>query len=103
MKLSLFPDDVIEHYNLRDKAFPDDIIKHYNLREKASLDGTVYLNNFKEMHGLPAAGLLAQELLKKRLVIHRYCQNILTPGLWKHNTRPISFSFIVDNFGVEYV
>ena len=83
--------------------FPDDIIKHYNLREKASPDGTVYVKIVKGMHGLPAAGLLAQGLLEKRLAIHRYRQSILTPGMWKHNTRPISFSFIVDNFGVEYV
>ena len=24
------------------------------------------------------------------------------PGLWKHNTRPIYFTLIVNNFGVKY-
>ena len=24
------------------------------------------------------------------------------PGLWKHNTRPIQFTLVVDNFGVKY-
>ena len=88
MKLSLFPDDVIEHYNLRDKASPD---------------GTVYVKIVKGMYGLPAAGLLAQQLLKKRLAIHGYRHSLLTPGLWKHDTRPICFSLIVDDFGVKYV
>jgi hypothetical protein len=26
-----------------------------------------------------------------------------THGLWKHDTRPISFSLVVDNFGVKYI
>ncbi len=25
------------------------------------------------------------------------------PGLWKHNSCPIAFSLVVDNFGVKYV
>ena len=24
------------------------------------------------------------------------------PGLWKHNTRPIQFTLVVDNFRVKY-
>jgi hypothetical protein len=27
----------------------------------------------------------------------------MTPGLWKHNTCPISFSLVVDDFRVKYV
>ena len=27
----------------------------------------------------------------------------MVPGLWKHNTRPIQFTLVVDNFGVKYV
>ena len=26
-----------------------------------------------------------------------------TPGLWKHISRPIDFSLVVDDFGVKYV
>ena len=26
-----------------------------------------------------------------------------TPGLWYHETRPISFTLVVDDFGVKYV
>ena len=25
------------------------------------------------------------------------------PGLWKHDTRPIQFTLVVDDFGVKYV
>ena len=26
-----------------------------------------------------------------------------TPGLWKHVTRPIALTLVVDNFGIKYV
>ncbi len=57
----------------------------------------------KGMYGLPQAGLLANELLELCLNKHRYFQSKLVPGLWKHTTRPISFTLVVDNFGVKYV
>ena len=31
-----------------------------------------------------------------------YHQNEKTPGFWKHEWRPVSFSLIVDDFGVKY-
>ena len=64
MKLELFPDDAIEEYNLRDKVEPD---------------GYVYAEIRKCMHGLPQAGLRAQDLLAKRLEKHSYKQSKVTP------------------------
>ena len=55
------------------------------------------------MYGLPQAGLLANELLEKRLNQNGYYQSKLIPGLWKHQTRPITFTLVVDDFGVKYV
>ena len=55
------------------------------------------------MYGLPHAGIIAQELLEKRLEAHGYRQSDKTPGFWKHDYRPISFTLIVDDFGVKYV
>ncbi len=55
------------------------------------------------MYGLPQAGILAQQLLEQQLNEHGYQQNQITPGLWKHTTRPISFTLCVNNFGVKYV
>jgi hypothetical protein len=53
--------------------------------------------------GLPQAGILANKLLKKRLVPHGYYKCKQTPGLWKHTTRPISFTLVVNDFGVKYM
>ena len=55
------------------------------------------------MYGLPQAGIIAQLLLEERLATHGYHQSKTTPGLWTHDTRPISFSLVVDDFGVKYV
>ena len=52
---------------------------------------------------MPHSGLISQELLESRLVKHGYEQSKLTPGFWKHKWRPISFSLVVDDFGVKYV
>jgi hypothetical protein len=57
----------------------------------------------KGMYGLPQAGILAQELLQKRLNKHGYCQSPITLGLWQHNFCPISFTLCVDDFGIKYV
>jgi hypothetical protein len=92
-----------EYMQLRIADMPDNIIKHYNLRDKATPDGYIYCEIQKGMYGLPQAGIIAQTLLKERLQKHGYHQSQTTPGLWKHNTRPISFSLVVDNFGVKYV
>jgi hypothetical protein len=55
------------------------------------------------MYGLPQAGILANQLLACRLAIHDYHQTTFTPGLWRHVTRPIQFTLVVDDFGVQYV
>ena len=55
------------------------------------------------MYGLPQARIIAQQLLKQRLEKDGYCQSTTTPDLWTHDTRPISFTLVVNNFGVKYV
>ena len=57
----------------------------------------------KGMYGLPQAGIIAQQLLEKRLEAEGYHQSATTPGYWTHEWRPISFSLVVDDFGVKYV
>ena len=55
------------------------------------------------MYGQPQVELLAQELLEQRLQKHGYTQSKATPGFWTHAWQPISFTLVVDDFGVEYV
>ncbi len=55
------------------------------------------------MYGLPQAGIIAQELLAKRLNEHGYTQSKTMPGLWTHEWRPTTVSLVVDNFRVKYI
>ncbi len=82
---------------------PEEVINEYKLREKATKNGSIYIRASRGMYGLPQAGLLANELLEKRLNKRGYHQSKLVPGLWTHDTRPIQFTLVVDDFGVKYV
>jgi hypothetical protein len=92
-----------EYMRLRLADMPEDVIEHYKLRELATPDGAIYCEIRKGMYGLPQAGIIAQQLLEERLAKHGYRQSATTPGLWTHDTRPICFSLVVDDFGVKYV
>ncbi len=82
---------------------PEDVIAHYKLTDITTHNGYIYCKIQKGVYGLPQAGIIAQQLPEKCLKVHGYRQSTITPGLWKHDTRPISFSLVVDNFGVKYV
>ena len=73
-----------EYLRMKMSDIPDTIIQQYNLKEKATSDGYVYIAIKRGMYGLPQAGILAQELLEKRLNAHVYQQSKFTPGLWTH-------------------
>ena len=55
------------------------------------------------MTGLKQAGAIAHIRLTKYLNAHGYYQARYTPSLWKHATLPISFTLVVDDFGMKYI
>ena len=60
-----------EYMQMPLKLFPEDIIQHYYLQEKA-LNGYVYVEIRRGMYGLPQADILANKLLQKHLGWHGY-------------------------------
>jgi hypothetical protein len=48
-------------------------------------------------------GILANKRLRRKLAPFGYYEHTKTPGLWYHESRPISFTLVVDDFGVKYV
>jgi hypothetical protein len=82
---------------------PADNIEHYKLNQIATPNGYIYCKIQKSMYGLPQAGIIAQDLLADQLKFHGYSQSKTTPGLWKHNSCPIVFSLVVNDFGVKYL
>ena len=94
--------DIPEFMYLKVADIPDSIIKQYNLNNKITKDGYVYVRVSQGMYGLPQAGIIAQQLLEKRLNAQGYSQSTTTPGFWTHRWHPISFALTVDDFGVKY-
>ena len=92
-----------EYMRLKVADMPDNIIEQYNLKALETKDGYVLVRIERGMYGLPQAGIIAQELLEKRLNAKGYRQSEITPGFWTHDWRPISFSLVVDDFCVKYV
>ena len=92
-----------EYFKVKLTDIPDEVIDEYNLRYIATLDGYMYVEVTKGMYGLPQAGLLANKLLEKRLNEHGYIQSKIIPGLWKHKEKDITFTLVVDDFGVKYI
>ena len=76
-----------EYMHMKLEDIPEEIIVLYKLRDKVDAKGFVYVEILKGMYGLPQAGIIAQELLEKRLNARGYKQSEFTPGLWTHETR----------------
>jgi hypothetical protein len=55
------------------------------------------------MYGLPQAGILTNELLQEGLALDGHHTTEHTHGLWKYETRPVWFSLVVDDFGINYI
>ncbi len=65
--------------------FPEWIVEQYNLTRHA-LHGFVHLEMRRAVWGLPQAGILANKRLRKRLAPFGYYKSTNTPGLWLHKT-----------------
>ena len=52
--------------------------------------------------GLPQAGILVNKKLRRKLAPFGYHECVDTPGLSKHESRPLTFTLVVDDFGVKY-
>jgi hypothetical protein len=84
--LALFPPWIVEPY---------DLAKHHK-------DGWVHLEMRRAVWGLPQAGILVNKKLRRKLALFGYHECVDTPGLWKHESRPLTFTLVIDDFGVKY-
>jgi hypothetical protein len=90
-----------EYMRIKLSQIPARTQKKYNLSEYAR-NGSVLVAINKGMYGLPQAGLLAQQKLITHLTKHGYHQAPNTPCLFRHESRPVAFSLVVDDFGIKY-
>jgi hypothetical protein len=65
--------------------------------------GYVHLEMRPAVWVLRQAGILANKRLHCKLAPFGYFEHVNTPGLCYHELHPISFTIVVDDFGVKYV
>ena len=70
-----------EYVKMKLSDFPESVMSHYNLGEKATPDGFFYVAIKRGMYGLPQSGILAQALLETCLNAHGYHQSKIAPVL----------------------
>ena len=91
-----------EYIKITLACIPDKIIDQYKLRALSS-DSWVYLDIRKGMPSLKQAGRITNNRLKAHLAHFVFAPVSRTPALWKHTTKPIIFSLLVDYFVVKYI
>ena len=96
------PMEKYEYMRIKYDEIPENVKQKYNLRA-IQHNGWVYIQIRKGMPGLKQAGRIANERLTKHLERYGYVPVDRTPSLWKHRTRPVTFTLVVDDFGVKYV
>ena len=57
----------------------------------------------KSMYGIPQSGIPSNNIFKERLTEYGYNEVAHTPGLYNHDTRPVWFTLVVDDFGIKYI
>lgn len=90
-----------EYIKLLLRDIPAEGIKECNMMQKSTKDGSVYVQVRRGMYGLPQAGLLAQEQLIESLGEHGYYHIKMVTDIWHHQAWPITFTLLVDDFGVK--
>ena len=90
-----------EYVRIPTHMLPPAIITLYKLDNKIH-NGYVYAEVRKGMYGLPQAGKLANDRIRKFLAPYGYVPCTVTPGLWTHLHSDLMFTLAVDDFGIRY-
>jgi hypothetical protein len=71
-----------KYFRMNFELFPQDVIDKYSLQNKVDANGNIFCEVKQGMHGLPQAGIIAQELFTEQLLKAGYTQSTITPGFW---------------------
>ena len=94
---------VYQYMKVHRRYLTPEIIEEYNLTEDYfDAHGYCFIEIRKGMYGLKEAAILAYEQLCAHLAPYGYSPATHTPGLWRHATRPTTFTLAVDDFGIKF-
>jgi hypothetical protein len=84
------------------KMIPQEVWDDSRYAPHIEAGGFVYLKIRRGMYGLKEAGILAFEQLVVKLAPYGYKLALFTPGLWRHTTKPTTFTLCMYDFGIKY-
>jgi hypothetical protein len=84
------------------KLIPQEVWDDPRYAPHIEADGFVYLEIRRDMYGRKEAGILAFEQLVTKLAPYGYEPAPFTPGIWRHTTKPTTFTLCMDDFGVKF-
>ena len=90
-----------DYFKIKSPKVPSGICQKYNI--SCDSDDYIYFRLDKCLYGHAVAGRLSNKELVKLLKVAGYHESDLVPCLFKHETRKIVFSLIVDDLGVKHV
>lgn len=96
------PLDTPEYLVIRLDQMPDVSCRKYIHDPSMIRNGCILVEIILALYGLLQAGRLSQQRLIRHLEVHGYKQATHTSCLFNHISRPVSFTLIVDNFGIKY-
>ena len=91
-----------EYVRFKLSLIPMEFVEAYDLRKLATPDGYVYARVNKAWYGLKQAGRIAHDDLVRRLAESGYHKTGMVEGYFRHKTRPIDFTLVVDDFLIKY-
>ena len=80
---------------------PQEFVENIILQKNHTMD-TSMQEYQRERMDPPKAVRIVQDTLVKNLETYVYHPTRKNTRLWKHNSQPISFTLVADNFGVKY-
>ena len=90
-----------EYVQFQYDLFPPRIREHYGL-DALVIDGYVYARINRAWCGIKQSGKIVHDDLVAHLEQFGYVPAGFTDGLFVHKTRKISFTLVVDDFGIKY-
>ena len=89
-----------EYILIHISMIPQEFLEKYNLTEK-SHNGYIFAQVTKGMYEITEVGRIAHDALLKHLEPYEYHPSSKNPGRWKHTSKTIKFTLVVDDFGVK--
>ena len=93
--------DRAENIIIQISVIPQEFIIAYNIKDKAH-NGYIFAQVNKGMYGIPQIWLIIHDAIVKYLSLYVYYPSNNTSVICTHDSQPINFTLVFNDFGVKY-